>query len=157
MPTATIPRGLAGTYKMARDLMDQYGLEMWVLRFTQSKKTSGVCRFDKKEIALSAPLMRLWPAAEQRDTVLHEIAHALTPGHGHDARWQAVIRSMGGRPQRCSPADLPYPSAKYIGICPRGHTLERERIPRSRFSCGRCAPRQFDVRYLVVWTRNPGT
>ena len=32
---------------------------------------------------------------EIKNTVLHEIAHALTPGHNHDHVWQAKAVSIG--------------------------------------------------------------
>ena len=38
---------------------------------------------------------------EVRDTILHEVAHALVgPGHGHDTVWKATAAQVGARPQR---------------------------------------------------------
>tara|TARA_R100000152_G_C6741643_1_gene165439 strand:- start:429 stop:917 length:489 start_codon:yes stop_codon:yes gene_type:complete len=38
--------------------------------------------------------------SEFRNTVLHEIAHVLTPGHGHDATWQRVALEIGCNGER---------------------------------------------------------
>lgn len=77
-------------HHMGRDLMRRYGLGEWRLTFTRAKRQAGVCRPDRKEIGLSSVLTQLHPEAEVRDTVLHEIAHALVgPTHGHDEVWRA--------------------------------------------------------------------
>ena len=36
-----------------------------------------------------------------RDTILHEVAHALTPGDNHGPLWRRVCRQIGARPERC--------------------------------------------------------
>ena len=52
-----------------------------------------------------------------RDTILHEIAHALVgPGHGHDAVWKRKCREVGARPERCGQADMP--EGRWRGFVP---------------------------------------
>lgn len=67
----------------------------------------GHCKFrngEAVEIALSFAAYRHDANhADLRNTVLHEIAHAIA-GHraGHGFAWQAVARTIGARPERCS-------------------------------------------------------
>jgi predicted SprT family Zn-dependent metalloprotease len=53
-----------------------------------------------------------------RDTILHEIAHALAgPKHNHDARWKSIARSIGCTADRCHTVD--FAPARYIASCSR--------------------------------------
>ena len=53
------------------------------------------------ELSVSFVLRATW--SDVRDTILHEIAHAIVgPGHGHDAVWQTAERRIGCTPKRCS-------------------------------------------------------
>ena len=46
------------------------------------------------ELSVSFVLRATW--SDIRDTLLHEIAHAIVgPGHGHDAVWQTAARRIG--------------------------------------------------------------
>jgi predicted SprT family Zn-dependent metalloprotease len=81
--------------------------------------------------------------AEVLDTLLHEIAHALTPGDGHMARWKAKCVEIGAKPQRCyteqsviAPARKPAPYEYGCGAC--GWWVHRRRITRNRYVCGKC-------------------
>ena len=77
--------------RMARALMAEHGLRGWSLVFDRAKRRAGICRYDQRVIGLSAPLTALHGEADVRDTVLHEIAHALVGArHGHDATWRAT-------------------------------------------------------------------
>lgn len=40
---------------------------------------------------------RGWKRLANKTLLLHEIAHILSPGHGHDRAWRLVVRSIGGR------------------------------------------------------------
>lgn len=77
----------------------------WKLKFSkQMKRSFGSCNFRKKEIKVSEFSIEtgLSDLNEALDTVRHEIAHALTPGCGHNERWQAVAYSIGAKPSRGS-------------------------------------------------------
>jgi hypothetical protein len=134
--------------------MDQYGLKDWTLRFGPGRKQAGLCERRAKRLTFSAALFSVWTQDHCRNTILHEIAHALTTGH-HTPEWRRVFISMGGNGKTGwdnsdGRAQLP---AKFIGTCPRGHTIEKDR--RDKTSCITCNPRRFDSRYLLTWARNP--
>jgi len=140
------------TYDMANRLLQQHGLTGWTVVFDRAKSRAGVCRFGRQQIGLSAPLTRLHSDAEVRDTILHEIAHALVgPQHGHNAVWKEAARAIGCSANRCLPKDAPVVAGSWEGVCPRGHTSTRHRRPTRVASCPRCAP-AFDPEFIYDWT-----
>jgi predicted SprT family Zn-dependent metalloprotease len=137
---------------MGRRLLDEHGLQDWRLAFDRAKRRAGVCRWARKEIGLSAPLTSVHPEAEVRDTVLHEIAHALVgPQHGHDAVWRATAQRIGCTGLRCSSEDAPSIDGEWVGLCDAGHRTTRHRRPERPMACRRCAPR-FHPDHLFTWT-----
>ena len=140
--------------RMARSLMDEHGLTSWRLVFDNAKTRAGVCRPARKEIGLSRALTQLHSEAEVRDTVLHEIAHALVgAGHGHDAVWRAKALEIGCSGTRCVPETAPRVEGPWKGTCPAGHVVTRHRRPERVMSCRYCTS-SFDVDALLSWTRH---
>lgn len=95
-------------FSMLRSEMEAHGLTArgWVAMLDDAKKRFGICRMRAKEISLSRPLVHLNSEEEVRDTILHEIAHALAwirhrRNCGHDERWKAICVEIGARPERC--------------------------------------------------------
>ena len=71
------------------------------------------------EISLSRHYVRHAEEAHIRDTILHEIAHALVgPRHGHDAVWRRKAREIGCTANRCH--TLNFASEPWIMRCPNG-------------------------------------
>jgi len=137
---------------MGRRLLDEHGLGDWTLVFDRAKRRAGVCRPGPRQIGLSAPLTLLHPVVEVRDTILHEIAHALVgPRHGHDKVWRAVARRIGCSGERCVSAEAPALEGDWVGTCPAGHRVTRHRRPQRPASCRDCATR-FDLAHLFSWT-----
>ena len=115
----------------------------WTFRFDHARRRFGSCRPRGKTITLSRPLVLLNGETEVRDTLLHEIAHALTPGDGHGARWKRKCRELGARPVRCySDAQVVSPPRKpaayRYGCAPCGWWVDRRRLSASRYVCRTC-------------------
>ena len=137
---------------LARRLMDQHGLKAWSFAFDNAKTRAGVCRASTQVIGLSRPLTLLHDEAEVRDTVLHEIAHALVgPERGHDKVWRTMAQAIGCSGERCLTSVNGRIDAAWVGTCPAGHTTTRHRRPERVQSCAQCAPR-FDPTALWEWT-----
>ena len=54
-----------------------------------------------KVVELSTKLVEINDEDRVRLTILHEVAHALTEGHGHDAVWKTKLLEIGGDGKRC--------------------------------------------------------
>jgi predicted SprT family Zn-dependent metalloprotease len=126
---------------LARRLMDEHGLTDWSFRFNRRKRALGLCVYVLKRIELSWYFVRCNDEAAVRDTVLHEIAHALA-GHaaGHGPKWKAACRRVGARPERCD-RSAAMPRGRWQATCPRcGQSFHRHRRPlRDRaYCCRRC-------------------
>ena len=91
---------LAGVAKTARDLMDAHGLDEWTFAFLEAERRLGDCNFEERVIRIGRTHALDAGEAEIRDTILHEIAHALAgPEARHGPRWKAVARRIGATPR----------------------------------------------------------
>src|SRR5436305_12159247 len=82
--------------ELARALMDAHGLADWEFRFNRRKRGAGLCLHHRGTIELSLYFVRLNGPDKVRETLLHEIAHALVgPGHGHGPVWPAKAAGLG--------------------------------------------------------------
>ena len=137
---------------LGEELLALHGLTSWRFVFDNAKRRAGACKFDSRTISVSRHLMGLYSEEHVRDTILHEIAHALVgPKHGHDGVWRAKARAIGCSGSRLVDADAPRAPAPWRGTCPLGHTYDRHRRPARPASCTRC-DRRFNPDYLLSWT-----
>jgi predicted SprT family Zn-dependent metalloprotease len=142
---------------LAISLMEQHELidRGWYFTFDNSKRRAGVCNYGKRMIGLSRIITQAQDEVEVRDTILHEIAHALVGRkHGHDAVWRAKAIEIGCNGKRCYDGSklVGKIQFKYIGKCPNGHEIGRHRLTRvtKSASCPKCSPR-YDKRYTFQW------
>ena len=143
---------LRAALTLAQSLLAEHGLGDWTVTLDRAKTRAGACRYARRQVSLSGPLTALHSEAEVRDTILHEIAHALVgPQHRHDEVWRAKAVEIGCSGQRCVPADAPRVAGAWVGRCPDGHERHRHRRPARPQSCPRCCP-TFDPRFLLTWT-----
>jgi SNF2 family DNA or RNA helicase/predicted SprT family Zn-dependent metalloprotease len=93
----------------AQQLCDDYLREHnlfnkgWRTVFTKSNNYIGRCYHDAKRIELSLIHLNVRSEAELRETILHEIAHALIgPNKGHNSEWKNKAIEIGlSNPQPC--------------------------------------------------------
>jgi predicted SprT family Zn-dependent metalloprotease len=123
--------------ELAIRLMTEHGLVGWQFAFNASLRRAGVCYYPARgrpgRIELSVHLAGRAAVAEVRDTILHEIAHALVgPDHGHDATWKAKCLEVGARPERCLDAVVAnMPMGRWRASCPAcNQQFSRHRKPK---------------------------
>ncbi|CCI88835.1 hypothetical protein BN80_265 [Yersinia phage phiR1-RT] len=85
----------------ANELLNSHGLLDWTFKIVTSMKRNniGYCNIYRKVIVMQARYFFCVDSAETENTIIHEIAHALTPGHGHDTVWKAKCKELGCEPK----------------------------------------------------------
>lgn len=141
-------------------------LRYWTVDFNNRKRAFGLCNYTKRTIELSRVLIPFMSDEAIKDTIIHEIAHALTHGDGHGYRWQRKCIELGGDGQRVHGAEkykdgekgvieFKKATAKYTLTCP---VCQREsfynRKPKHSISCGNHGLGRYDERYKLVISQN---
>lgn len=81
----------------AQQLLEDHGLAFhgWTFRWDKAVTRAGVCNYKTLTVSLSEKLAEVRSAEETDQVLLHEIAHALEPGHNHDRTWLRTARELG--------------------------------------------------------------
>ena len=144
---------------LAIDLMRKHNLleQGWRFQFDNAKRRFGVCKYRPKIIGLSKELTLLNDENRVKNTILHEIAHALTPGHNHDNVWKRKAIEIGCDGNRCySSKVVATPESKYVAVCKGcNHTYKKHRKPTGTTSCGRCSGGRYNPTYKLEFVLNP--
>lgn len=138
-------------------LMRQHGLveKGWGFEFDNAKRRFGVCRHGRKIIGLSKEMVLLNDLPIVKNTILHEIAHALVDSkHGHDSVWRAKALEIGCDGERCySTETTNIVKGKYIACCPNCKKEHRRfRKPKYNASCGKCSS-TYNEKYKLNWEK----
>jgi hypothetical protein len=169
------PWKIGRAHDLAVALMADHSVSAWTLKFGNALRKDGSVHYlhrpgsrmwDGKPgtLTLSGPLMSLWTAEQQRETILHEIAHIMCPDNGHDAVWGYHCARLGIEPRTCwdesrmaSAPPVKQRVRPWVGTCKGGHAHKpRARKPTARYSCAACSPGRFDPGALVTWAlRSP--
>ena len=84
------------------DIINEFpSLYNWTVTSNNRKRAFGLCSHSKEVISLSSYLVPQMTDKAIKNTIIHEIAHALTPFHGHDNVWRDKCISLGGNGKRC--------------------------------------------------------
>ena len=129
---------LIETQQLAKKLLREHGLDDWTFKFSNKKTAVGTCYHGRKLIEVSKHYIESHPD-EIRDTILHEIAHALVgPNHGHDWVWRSKCLEVGANPSRTTDSAVFSGSYNYTIGCNnddcRGWNVKRHRVKSALFS-----------------------
>ncbi len=137
--------GLLRTHELASGLGPG-----WRFHFEATANRAGVCHHRTKTIAMAVSFALRAGPRDIRDTLLHEIAHAIVgPTHHHDRVWKAKAREIGCSAERCT--TIAHSAGRWIARCAScRRTWVRHRLTarlRRGVRCGRCGTR-------LTWTPN---
>ncbi len=129
--------------QIAHELMHSFGLSDWTFKFNNTKRMLGICKAGVKRIELSAAYVFQNDEEHVRDTILHEIAHAIVGvEHGHDDVWKDMCIKIGCKPKACDNSAV-LPAGAWQARCSCCFTLfSRHRKPAmiKGMYCKRCGP-----------------
>jgi len=146
---------LPSAAQLANALIAEHGLDRtgWTFAFNRRKRALGLCRYNEKRIELSHYFVADNDAPAVRETVLHEIAHALA-GHKakHGPGWVAVCRKIGAKPEAtCSTAVMP--KGAWQATCPSCNqvcSMHRKPMDGRKYNCRKCGSTQGRLRFRHV-------
>ena len=96
--------------QFTRNELNKHGLTDWKVRLTSNPNQSflGLCSYQDKSIILNAHHIDIHFDPDVINTIRHEMAHALTPGHGHDNIWRECAQRIGcDNVNPCSHLNIP--------------------------------------------------
>lgn len=125
----------------------------WSFAFDNAKRRAGACDYTRQRITVSRYLAARYDDETNRQTLLHEVAHALAGARAaHGPAWKRTARALGYTGGVTHSGETAVELAPWVGTCPAGHVAYRHRRAARATSCARCSPR-FDERFLLTWTR----
>ena len=128
--------------EFAQEQLQKWGLRRWRIVWGKAKKQLGLCVYDKELIRLSVVCLEAYGVEAMKNTVLHEIAHALAPGDGHGRIWRQWCEAVGADPSRLYDAGDAYKAiakkhTKWTATCQNcGEVYKRMRYQRGFCPCG---------------------
>ena len=104
-------------------------------------------------IQLSSIITSIHTEEQVLNTILHEIAHGLTPGHGHDEVWRRKAIEIGCDGKRCFSiseelSEIKYPIVAICCKCGKKHHMSR--MPKQDRWC-KCLGRTFRQEEKLKW------
>lgn len=143
---------------LANELFKKHNLNNWIFEWGYAINRLGSCHYFKRKIRLSLP-NAVSNEVEAIDTLIHEIAHALTPRCGHNEEWKRKCIELGCNPERVGnyvklDDNLKiFEIKKFVGTCPScPYSFETNK--RTSYSCGRCS-KTYDPKYKLIYKLNP--
>ncbi len=135
--------------KLSVDLINQHLPNTdWKFEFNNSKRSFGTFNYTDKNINISRHIAVLNDEIRVKDTILHEIAHALCPKQGHNNIWKRKAREIGACGIRCYSTDetdikqnssVKVPLGKYTLICPNcKREFQFNRRLKNKKACHTC-------------------
>lgn len=154
-------------YVLAVSLKNKHPeLSSWKVSFNNRKKAFGICNYRTREISLSKLFIPFMTDEAVKDTIVHEIAHALTMGHDHDNVWKRKCIELGGNGYRISGVEnfkngidgileFGAKNCKYTLTCPTcGCKVHLNRKPKLTRSCGEHGDTRYNPLHKMILTQN---
>ena len=160
MQTTTKKLRLSEAITLGNSLMQKHGLlaEGWRFALNSRRSSLGMCFYWKKEIAVSRYNVIYNSEDVVRNTILHEIAHALAGKrneYGHGPIWKQIAISIGCNGERCGSM---YTPPKFVGVCPKCSDSFEANRRKIKGACTKCCKQynagMWHTDFQIVWTKN---
>lgn len=147
---------MANVRKFATDLLEENGLFDWSISFERSLVRAGTCRYLQKSICFNVLFLKSVSVSEIRNTVFHEVAHALAgPTAGHEEKWASICEQLGGNARVVTTIPEVLASSEnydWIGVCPNcNYTHGSVSVPTSVWVCVSCSSTVPEKERIFRW------
>ena len=143
----------AEAQRMAVELMALHGVGDWHFGWNFRKRALGLCRYREKRLELSRYFVAANAHDIVRETILHEIAHALAGEKaGHGPAWKAACSRLGCKPERCDKGQAVMPRGRWAAKCAAcGKEYWRHKRPQrgAKYWCRGCGPGRGAVQFFL--------
>lgn len=148
-------------FQYFQSLFEQYNLKGWKMGYDKASSRAGACHGSKKLITLSKHFVLHNTAEEIKNTIVHEIAHAIDNedrGYSnHDGRWKAIAIALGDDGSRCYDSEkVVMPEGKHLYACIhcskeiRYHKRKTRKVACSD-CCNKYNGRRYSEKYLLAY------
>jgi len=139
---------LSAVSELANQLIKTHQLKKWKFKFDHSSRRAGCCNYREKCISISFHLARNAADQDIRDTILHEIAHALVGRkHNHDAVWKTKAKEIGCSGERTH--QLVFSPPRYHVSCENQCWKQTAERRNPRLICRTCGGKLVYVPYCA--------
>lgn len=137
-------------YSLANSLLSETYIRInlirkkWKIKMVWVRKPfHGICHFDEREIHLNMELLQFVSDSEIRDTILHEIAHALAYTKydviNHNHIWKRICKMIG-----CKPLATNYQSFN-LNVCRNVYRYELQDSQGNPIEFFNAIPRRYSL------------
>jgi SprT protein len=146
-------------WRWGREQLDSHGFtDVELVYSANTGRVLGSWNAAERRIVLSAMHAFRANEVDAKDTVLHEIAHAIAGSDAnHGAAWKRVARSIGAKPNRVTD-EIATETTDYkvIGTCIEGHVFTRNTMPRAHsvWLCNKGCEHLPSFARRITWRRN---
>ena len=103
---------------IAREILRTHELGDWSFAYDRALQRTGACFYRRRVITLSRAFVKRNAETVVRDTILHEVSHALAwerdGATGHGASWKKWCKVTGAKARRCfDEEEVTMPAARY--------------------------------------------
>ncbi|MFH1546117.1 MAG: SprT-like domain-containing protein [Patescibacteria group bacterium] len=151
---------LLSAQTIALQLFEEHGLEKWKFKFDRARTRFGCCNFTNQTISISRILTQLNSPEKVKDTILHEIAHALAGKNcAHGKAWRAKAVEIGCVAKRCySKEEVETPRGKYTAKCGNCEKEFQAMRRRKGVACRECCRRlnggKYSAEFRIEFAEN---
>lgn len=124
---------------LADKLLKKYNLHDWDFTFDRAKKRFWSCNYSRKVITISNHLAKINSEELVKNTILHEIAHAICgKDEWHWKKWKEIAKKIGCDWVRCYWDEVNQVKMKYTAKCKNCEKSFQTSRKRKLIACKNC-------------------
>lgn len=149
---------LVQAQQFAKSKINEHLDSSWSFKFDSASRRFGCCNYKTKTISISRALTSLNDEATVRNTILHEVAHALAGReHGHNSTWKSLAWVLGCDGNRTYSNSVIRPKVQWKATCPTCFNFLFYTRKNSGLACGRCCNLfnngSYSPKFILKWEK----